>query len=348
MFIVDAHLDLAFNIERGRDITRPASEQPFVQNETATTGLPDLRAGRVGLVLATIFCRPASGEGRTGYTDAAGAMIQAQRQLSHYGRLEQAGEVRMVRSREDLPSGDEPRHRALPILLLMEGADAIRVDTPAGDPASPESWVAGGLRVVGLAWEKTRYAGGTGAPGGLTGDGRQLVERLDRLGVIHDSSHLAEQSLDDLLDLATGPICASHSNCRSIVRQDPGGRHLPDRQISAIAERGGVIGINLFDRFLLPPDELEKRRASFSDVVKHIRHVCDQVGDADHVGIGTDLDGGFGRERVPHELTTAGDLPILADFLASGGFTDAQIGQILGGNWLRFLKRHLPEAMLPM
>lgn len=348
MFIVDAHLDLAFNIERGRDITRPASEQPFVQNETATTGLPDLRAGHVGLALATIFCRPASKEGHTGYTDAAGAMIQAQSQLSHYARLEQAGEVRLVRSREELPSQDEPQDRALPIILLMEGADAVRVDTSPGDPASPESWFERGLRVVGLAWEGTRYAGGTGAPGGLTADGRRLVERLDKLGVIHDASHLAEQSLDDLLGLAAEPICASHSNCRSIVRQDPAGRHLPDRQISAIAERGGVIGINLFDRFLLPPDELAARRASFGDVVKHIRHVCDQVGDAEHVGIGTDLDGGFGRERVPHELTTAADLPMLADFLVSGGFSDLQIAQILGGNWLRFLKRHLPGAMLPM
>lgn len=346
MFIVDAHLDLAFNIERGRDVTRPASEQPFVQNETATTGLPDLRRGRVGLVLATLFCRPA-GEQRPGYSDAAGAVKQAQSQLRHYERLEVAGEVRMVRTAEQIPSGGTPRDRAVPLILLMEGADAIRLDVSADDPASPVGWFASGVRMVGLAWERTRYACGTGAPGGLTVDGRHLIERLDRLGIVHDASHLAEEALDELLEHATGGICASHSNCRALVREDPAGRHLPDRQIVAIASRGGVIGINLFDRFLLPPDVLEARRAGFADVVDHIRHVCDQVGDTEHVGIGTDLDGGFGRERVPQELTTAGDLPLLADFLADGGFSDEQIDHILGGNWLRFLKKNLPTAMLP-
>lgn len=350
MFIVDAHLDLAFNVERGRDVTRPASEQPFVQNETATTGLPDLRQGKVGLVLATIFCRPASGEGRSGYTDASGAIEQARSQLSHYRRLEAAGEVRMVRAAPELPTPNEPADReggAIPIVLLLEGADAIGVDVAVEDPASPESWFAAGVRVVGLAWGATRYAGGTGAPGGLTADGRQLVGRLDTLGIIHDASHLAEQSLDELLELATGPVCASHSNCRAIVREDPSGRHLPDRHISAIAGRGGVIGINFFDRFLLPPDELARRRASFADVAEHVRHVCDRVGNTGHVGIGSDLDGGFGLERVPHEMTSAADLPMLAEFLADGGFSDVQIGQILGGNWLTFLKRHLPATMLP-
>lgn len=341
MFIVDAHLDLAFNIERGRDITRPADEQPFVQNETATTGLPDLRRGQVGLAIATLFCLPHS-ERHAGYTDAAGALAQARIQLEHYQQLEAAGEVRIVRTAEAIPGEDEPRERALPIILLMEGADAISVDVPAEDPASPESWAGKGIRVVGLAWGRTRYAGGTGAPGGLTDDGRKLIPRLDGLGLIHDASHLAEEALDDLLDVAEGAMCASHSNCRSIVGDDPGGRHLPDRQISAIVRRGGVIGINLFDRFLLPPAALQERRASFTDVVGHIRHVCDLVGDTQHVGIGTDLDGGFGRERVPAELTTAADLPRLAEYLSAGGFSDSQVADILGRNWLGFLRRHLP------
>src|ERR1019366_6446786 len=123
-----------------------------------------------------------------------------------------------------------------------------------------------------------------------------------------------------------GPAIASHSNCRARVPTD---RQLSDEMIKAIVQRGGVIGINFFDKFLLPPDEYGKRRATLADVVWHTRHICDLAGDCAHVGLGTDMDGGLGREQIPREIATSADLPKVADALADGGFAAADVTAIM-------------------
>jgi membrane dipeptidase len=197
------------------------------------------------------------------------------------------------------------------------------------------------LRAVGLAWKRTRYAGGTGMPGPLTSDGVELVRELDRFGIIHDTSHLAEQSFWQLLEITSGPVMASHSNCRLIVPTD---RQLSDDMIRAIVDRGGVIGINFFDRFLLPPEQYGKRRATLADMVMHIRHICELAGNARHVGLGTDMDGGLGRDQIPIEIKTSADLPRVADALATAGFAKADITAIMGGNWLRFFAEVMPAG----
>jgi membrane dipeptidase len=144
-----------------------------------------------------------------------------------------------------------------------------------------------------------------------------------------------------LLDVSGGPVMASHSNCRAIVPTD---RQLSDDMIRAIVARGGVIGINFFDKFLIPPAEYGKRRADLSDVVRHAQHVCDLAGDAAYVGIGTDMDGGLGREQIPQEIRTSADLPRVADALASAGFGDEDVRRITGANWLHFFARTLPHS----
>jgi membrane dipeptidase len=224
---------------------------------------------------------------------------------------------------------------ALSAILLMEGADPLRT------PADITAWHAAGLRIVGMAWKRTRYAGGTGDPGPLTADGVALVPELDRFGIIHDASHLAEESFWQLLDLTAGPVMASHSNCRSIVPTD---RQLSDEMIRAITARGGVIGINFFDRFLITPAEYGTRRATLHDVIQHMKHICDLAGDAKHVGIGTDMDGGLGRNEIPEEIQTSADLPKLQYALSSAGFGDSDITGIMGGNWLEFFGRSLPSC----
>src|SRR5260221_1511168 len=257
MLIVDAHLDLAYNALRGREITRPAAEQTAAHGDgVPSVGFPDLRQGGVDLICATIFCEPAKGE-HAGYRTAEEARRQAQRQLQWYYKQVTDGVLSLVTNPGQLPRGPRPGTQAA--ILLMEGADPFRT------PDDVAEWFDAGLRIVGLAWKGTRMAGGTGEPGPLSGEGNALVEELDCLGVIHDTSHLAEDSFWDLLEMSGGPVMASHSNCRSIVPTD---RQLSDDMIKAIAQRGGVIGINFFDKFLLPPTEHKTRRARLADVVE--------------------------------------------------------------------------------
>jgi membrane dipeptidase len=336
MLIVDAHLDLAYNATRGRDPRMPAKDQPVVESEIATVGLPDLRAGNVGLVCATIFCEPAGSGGRGGYTNAEEARAQAMGQLAWYGGCVDQGLIQFVRSGNDLPRDTNGPLRAI---LLLEGADALR------SPDDVREWFDAGLRIVGLAWKRTRHAGGTGAPGPLTDEGRALVKELDRFGIIHDVSHLAEESFWQLLELTDKPVMASHSNCRSIVGE--GDRHLTDDMIRAIAARGGVIGINFFDKFLLPKSEYGKRRATLNDVVNHVKHICDLTGSAKHVGIGTDMDGGLGREQIPVEIRTSADLPRVAEALAASRFSDTDVVSIMGANWRNCFYSNLEDQIRP-
>jgi membrane dipeptidase len=343
MFIVDAHLDLAYNVTRGRDVTLPANRQPVADNEIPTVGLPDLRAGNVGLICATIFCEPASAE-RPGYTNADEARFAALVQLKWYQDQQAAGQMRFevtsvgqtflsaTELRQTGMSAPSASAKPLRAILLLEGADALRT------PADVAEWFAAGLRIVGLAWKRTRYAGGTGALGPLTPAGIELVRELDRFGIIHDASHLAEESFWQLLDQSGGPIIASHSNCRAIVPTD---RQLSDEMIRAIARTGGVIGINFFDKFLLPPNEYGKRRATLADVVRHVRHICDLTGSAKHAALGTDMDGGLGREQIPVEIASSADLPRVADALSSAGFDDEAVCDVMGRNWLAFFKKNL-------
>ncbi|HEY2589179.1 MAG TPA: membrane dipeptidase [Tepidisphaeraceae bacterium] len=352
MFIFDAHLDLAYNALRGRDVLRPAREQTPDSEGIPSVGLPDLRAGGVGLICATIFCAPTSPK-EPGYRTPEEAHAMGLDQLRWYRQQADAGQFSLIGRRDQLPSGTGLRRaqssRVSPVqsaptrqggagpinaILLLEGADPLR------SPADVKAFVDAGVRIVGLAWKRTRYAGGTGAPGPLTSEGAELVRELDRFGIIHDASHLAEESFWQLLDLTGGRTIASHSNCRSIIPTD---RQLTDAMIRAIAQRDGVIGINFYDRFLIPPAEYAHRRATLQDVVAHMKHMCDLIGDAAHVAIGTDMDGGLGREQIPKEIETSADLPRVADALAAAGFSDPDVLGIIGGNWLRFFTSALPE-----
>jgi membrane dipeptidase len=360
MLIVDAHLDLSYNAVRGRDVERPATEQKADEQGVPSVGLPDLAAGGVGPVCATIWCEPVTEHTPNGYRTADEATAQAQRQFDWYRRQSDRQAMRMVKTRADLPQSQSPPSQIpgarspvgdplfsilhpppsaghppspLAFLLLLEGADAL------GGPAELAQWHDRGLRIVGLAWHRTRFAGGTGEPGPLTPEGRAMVDAMERLGMIHDLSHLAEESLWELLDLGGRRVMASHSNCRAIV---PGDRQLADKAIRAIAARGGVVGINFFSPFLSAAAQ-RTGRAKLSDVVAHFRHVCDLCGDARHVGLGTDMDGGFGRDKLPEHIDSPRDLARVAEALSASGFGDEDVANMMGGNWLEFFGRSLPQ-----
>jgi membrane dipeptidase len=334
MLIVDAHLDLAYNALRGRDVTKRAADQSARDGDgTPSVGFPDLKFGGVDFVCATLFAEPARGE-HAGYHTAEEARGQAQRQLRWYYKQVADGLMELVTSPAEVPDGATARPAKLKAVVLMEGADPLRTAEDV------KEWFDAGLRIVGLAWRGTRMAGGTGEPGPITVEGRRVIEAIDRFGIIHDASHLAEQSFWELLDYSKGPVMASHSNCRSIVPTD---RQLSDDMIKAVAGRGGAVGINFYDKFLLKPAEHKTRRATLKDLIAHVKRMCDLIGDAKHVGLGSDMDGGFGMEHIPEEIRTSADLPKIATALADGGFGDGDVRGIMGENWLRFFRERLPE-----
>ena len=198
-----------------------------------------------------------------------------------------------------------------------------------------------GLRAVGPAhYGPGRYAQGTDATGGLGPQGRALLQEMERLNIILDATHLCDDSFWEALDHFHGPVWASHNNCRALVNHN---RQYSDDQIRALAARGAVIGAAL-DAWMMVPNWVRGHstplglHCNLEVAIDHIDHICQLTGSAQHVGIGTDLDGAFGREQCPYDLETIADLQKLPALLAKRGYTASDVEGMLHGNWLRFLK----------
>ena len=349
LMIVDSHQDIAWNkFALNRDFLESVTEKraregvnPAHGEGQAMLGFPELIAGNVRNVFATLYVSKAY-PGRTGwgktYTTPQEAHDQAMEQVAYYSLLAMDPRVSLITTRADLERVLASTEPQVGFVILMEGAD------PIVTPEQTQEWFDAGVRLIGPAWSQTRYSGGTRAPGPLTDLGRALMPQLERAGIILDASHMAEQSFWDAMELYHGAVVASHSNCRVFVGADAD-RHLTDDMIRAIIKRDGVIGSVLYGGFLKAgwDKSAKKENLTLADVVRHMKHICDLAGDTTHIAIGSDFDGGFGVESVPHELDTVADLQRIGDALSAASFSDADIANALGGNWLRVLRRGLPE-----
>jgi membrane dipeptidase len=346
--IVDAHLDLAENVTLfGYDLTRPVPERRAIEHrasQQATVSLPDLKRGGIAVVCATVtpgFLAADVGEDfepRSAlYRTPQEAEAQALRQIALYESWARQGHIRLIRSAADL--GDHlalwQEDRTPGLVLLMEGADPIVHvrDLPR--------WWDRGLRLIGLTYGDTVYGTGVarGLPasrsGGLTDAGKALLADMAAQGFTWDVSHLAEGGVWQGLDLGFPRVCASHANARALTPTD---RHLSDAVIRAVAGRGGVIGLVLYNAFLEPRWRQDHTLpvTLAEHLRRHAAHVAGLVG-WDHVGIGSDLDGGLGLEESPAEIDTIADLHRVGDVVPP----EARAA-VLGGNWLRFLRASLP------
>ncbi len=367
MLIVDAHLDLAWNaLQWGRDLRRSVATLRRQEAGQAgpgrgqnTVALPELRQGRVALCFATLLARSTgTPTAHLDYASPAQAYGAAHGQLAYYRALEQQGHARLITncveldthmaawqrweaglqafvgapSRRD-PSGQETSPPPLGLIISFESADPIL------EPVQLETWWQAGVRLIGPAhYGPGRYAGGTGTGLGLTRPGIHLLREMQRLGFILDVTHLTDPAFWETLDHFHGPLLASHSNCRALT---PHARQFGDDQLRAIFARGGVVGAAL-DHWMLVPGwakgAAENPPAGLAQVVDHIDHVCQLAGSSQHAAIGSDLDGGFGREQSPHDLDTIADLQAIPSLLAARGYTDDDIAGIMHGNWLRLIK----------
>ena len=352
-FIIDGHLDLSMNaMEWNRDLRRPVPQIRHLEKHLtdkpdrgqSTVAFPEMRKGNIGLCIGTLIARyakPSHPLGGWRSPEQAWGMVQAQ--LAWYHEMERQKEVRMVRNLRDLKDHLHQwqhgiNHQTVGLLLSLEGADSIVTFDHL-------HWLhEKGLRAVGPAhYGPGTYAHGTDSEGSIGEKGRQLLQEMENLGIALDATHLCDTSFWEAMDSFGGVVWASHSNCRSLVDHN---RQFSDEQIKALIERDAVIGMPL-DAWMMVPNW--KRGISYptntpvflNHMIDHMTHICEMAGDVRHVAIGTDLDGGFGKEQCPSDLETIADLQKLPGLLHKRGYSTSETEAVFSGNWLRKLRQVL-------
>lgn len=353
MFIIDAHLDLSMNaMEWNRDLQKPVAQinerekglKDKPDRGHAVVSLPELRKGNIGLVVATQIARFVEpGNLLPGWHSPQQAWAQTQGQLAWYKAMEEAGEMVQVNNLKTLEKqvtlwNNEAGngHKPIGYILSLEGADSLVTVRDL-----EKAWQYG-LRVVGPAhYGPGRYAHGTDAAGGLTAMGKELLKEMEHLHMILDATHLCDDSFWDAMDHFKGPIWASHNNVRALVNHN---RQYSDDQIRELIARDAVIG-GALDAWMMVPGWVRGQSTPRSMncrleiIIDHFDHICQLAGNALHIGIGSDLDGAFGREQCPYDLETIADLQKLPVLFRKRGYLEQDIENIMHGNWLRFLRK---------
>ncbi len=304
--VVDLHCDTVLRWEAGAATLEERGRGGHID-------LGALRAGGVGVQVFALYVAPSFGPDRS--YERLRALLRAFRaQLaSHRSAIGLATTVRGI-------------HRLLgqgrvAAVLSVENADAVEDDVDRVDVL-----YRAGVRMMSLTWNPSnRLADGAleRRNGGLTPLGRRVVRRMQELGMIVDVSHLSEASFWDVLRATRGPLVASHSDAAALHRHP---RNLTDAQVRALAERGGVIGVNFYPEFL--------GEATVDRAVDHIDHLA-RVGGVGCVAMGSDFDG---ISSTPRGLENASKFPVLARALARRGYTPEQVAAIMGGNALRVFR----------
>jgi len=353
MFTIDAHLDLSMNaLEWNRDLRQPIKD--IRAREKGMTDKPDrgnnvvcfeeLKKGNIGLVVATQIARYVAPDNPLpGWNSPQQAWAQTQGQLAWYSQMEEEGELVQINSLEKLEKHiglwmDNTPNENKPIgyILSLEGADSI-VTLKHLEKAYQK-----GLRALGPAhYGPGRYAQGTNATGGMGVQGKALLKEMERLNMILDATHLCDDSFWEAMDHFHGRVWASHHNCRALVDHN---RQFSDEQFKELISRGAVIG-GVLDAWMMVPNWVRGvstprgMNCRLEIVIDHMDHICQLAGNALHIGIGSDLDGAFGKEQSPYDLETIADLQNIPGLLKKRGYSDEDVKNVMHGNWLRFFRK---------
>ncbi|TAM83212.1 MAG: peptidase M19 [Acidobacteria bacterium] len=344
MIVVDSHLDLAWNaLNWNRDLTLPIKEIRRVEAGIAeyrrganTVCFPEMRRGDAAICLATVLARCTSThEALLDWRSQEIASAMAHGQRTYYQIMEERDQMRMLRNPDDiqehLDAWCDGSRNAIGYILSMEGADPIL------SPDDAANWWEKGLRVVGLThYGSGIYGHGTSGKDGLTSKGFELLKAFEQLGMIVDTTHLTDKGFWQVMESFGGKVLASHNNCRALV---PGDRQFSDEQIKALIARGAVIGGVLDSWMLWPgyvPGETDNSQIKLRMVTDHMDHICQLAGNASHIAIGSDLDGGFGKEQSPSDLETIADLQQIPAMLEEKGYSENDIEGVMHSNWVRF------------
>jgi len=355
MFIFDAHLDLSMNaMEWNRDLRLPV--QAIRESEKGINDKPDrgkntvsldaMRNGNIGLCMATQIARYVKlNNPLPGWNSPEQAWAQTQGQLAWYRTMEDSGDMIQISNKSQLKThlnnwDKNKQNTPIGYILSLEGADSI-VNLSYLEKSYEQ-----GLRAIGPAhYGPGTYAFGTDSIGGIGTKGKELLREISRLGIILDVTHLCDQSFWETMDVYQGPLWASHNNCRALVDHN---RQFSDEQIKEIIKRKGVIGAVLDAWMMVPNWERgittpKSANVSLQQMIDNIDHICQIAGNANHVGIGSDLDGGFGTEQSPYDLDTIADLQKVPDLLTKRGYSSSDIEQIMHKNFIQFLTSNLPK-----
>jgi membrane dipeptidase len=356
MFLIDAHLDLSMNaMEWNRDLRLPVhairerekgmTDKP--DRGKGTVSLPALREGNIGLVVATQIGRyVAPGSSLSGWHSPEQAWAQTQGQLQWYRTMEEAGEMIQIKDKTALQqhltlwmnTSINNTQKPIGYILSLEGADSLI--TPDHLHRAYEY----GLRAIGPGhYGPGRYANGTNASGGLNEMGKTLLREMQSLNMILDTTHLCDEAFWDAMDLFDGNIWASHNNCRALVNHN---RQFSDEMIQVLIEKKAVIGAAM-DAWMIVPgwqkgiSDPRQMNCGLEQVIDHIDHICQLAGNSLHAGIGTDLDGAYGKEQCPWDIDTIADIQVLQEKLIKRGYSQADCENIFHKNWLSIIEKVL-------
>ncbi len=320
-FTVDAHFDLTYEVANRRE----RGQKKIVE----TSYLQEFRAGGLDLIVSALFIHnfflPEMG------------LRRALDQISclHEEIEESPGQFRLCRTTAEAHAARAAGEVGL--FLSLEGAEPLQNDLQL-----LRIFYELGVRGLGLVWSRRNYVGDgaffrktrEGRKGGLTSFGVELIEKAEALGMFIDVSHINDEGFWDVMELATRPLIASHSNCRTLAGTM---RNLSDEQIEAIAQNGGVIGMNSVNQFIRE----KETHVTIDHFIDHVDHIV-KIGGIDHVGIGFDLCDSFKdflqveKSLDSHDvIKTHAGLGEFTAGLITRGYRDEEIIAILGGNFMR-------------
>jgi membrane dipeptidase len=353
MLLFDSHLDLGLNgVDWNRDLRMAVAEIRVQEithamtdpgRRTNTVSFPELKKAQIGVGVATVLARQERQINHPfGYTTPEACYAVAMSHLYYYRAMERSGWMRSIKTKRDLQQHvsdwkADPANTPFGYVLSMECGD------PVLDPENIREWYDLGLRAIGIThYGPNRYGGGTQCEVGLAVDALPLLRNIEELGIALDMTHLSDKAFWQVADRFGGKVLASHQNARKFCDWQ---RQFSDEQIRHVIGRGGVLGV-AFDAVMLQPGWVRgqsKAEVTIDRAVENIDHVCQLAGNCRHAGVGSDLDGGYGKEQVPADLDTIADLQTIPDLLAKRGYKPADVEAIMHGNWLRFFAEVLPN-----
>jgi membrane dipeptidase len=311
--------------------------------EKNTVSLDAMRKGNIGICVATQIARYVKKESELpGWNSPQQAWAQTQGQLAWYKAMEDLGEMIQITNTKELNEhitlwkNNDVSKKPIGYILSLEGADSIL------NMEYLEKSYNQGLRAIGPAhYGPGIYAYGTDSVGGIGVKGKALLKKIEELNLILDATHLCDVSFWETMKVYEGPVWASHNNCRKFVNHN---RQFSDEQIKELIGRDAVIGIAL-DAWMMVPNWIRGKSTpksvgvTLDQMIDNIDHICQLSGNSSHVGIGTDLDGAFGKEQSPLDLDTIADLQKIPSMLSKKGYSKRDIENIMSQNFIKFLCR---------